>query len=395
MKDKAPHCRRRHGCLHQGRTQRAVRRDGRRRGTPGAGRCRPGLQAGAAGLRRLRHRRHHIGAASALLARPHRHSDRQCQQRLRHRIDGALPCAPGGAKRHGGCGAGGRFRADAGRRAGLAVQRPPRRQRHAQRDDPAATRAGTRRHRSRRSTSVAPAASTSRNTACATRPSPRSRSSRAAMRRRTLWQCSASRPRSRKCSASPHIFGTLTRLQCCPPTCGAAAAVVVSAEFARSRGLARSVAIAGQALTTDTGTSFDDGSMIAGVGFDMTRRAAQQAYARGRRRRRRARRDRAARLLHAERDHQLRGARPLPRWRRREVHRGRRQQLRRQGGDQPVGRPACQRAIRSARPASRRRPRSSGTCAATAGERQVEGARLGLQHNVGLGGACVVTVFER
>jgi acetyl-CoA acetyltransferase len=28
-----------------------------------------------------------------------------------------------------------------------------------------------------------------------------------------------------------------------------------------------------------------------------------------------------------------------------------------------------------------------------AGERQVEGARLGAQHNVGLGGACVVTVF--
>jgi acetyl-CoA acetyltransferase len=46
--------------------------------------------------------------------------------------------------------------------------------------------------------------------------------------------------------ASPHIFGTLTRLQCCPPTCGAAAAVVVSAEFARSRGLTRSVAIAGR-----------------------------------------------------------------------------------------------------------------------------------------------------
>ena len=30
-----------------------------------------------------------------------------------------------------------------------------------------------------------------------------------------------------------------------------------------------------------------------------------------------------------------------------------------------------------------------------AGERQVEGARLGLQHNVGLGGACVVTVLAR
>ena len=29
-----------------------------------------------------------------------------------------------------------------------------------------------------------------------------------------------------------------------------------------------------------------------------------------------------------------------------------------------------------------------------AGERQVPGAKLGLQHNIGLGGACVVTLFK-
>ena len=31
----------------------------------------------------------------------------------------------------------------------------------------------------------------------------------------------------------------------------------------------------------------------------------------------------------------------------------------------------------------------------TADQRQVEGARLALQHNLGLGGACVVTLYER
>ena len=31
----------------------------------------------------------------------------------------------------------------------------------------------------------------------------------------------------------------------------------------------------------------------------------------------------------------------------------------------------------------------------TAEQRQVEGARLALQHNLGLGGACVVTLYER
>lgn len=29
-----------------------------------------------------------------------------------------------------------------------------------------------------------------------------------------------------------------------------------------------------------------------------------------------------------------------------------------------------------------------------AGPRQVEGARVGMQHNIGLGGACVVTIYE-
>src|SRR5260221_6835906 len=81
--------------------------------------------------------------------------------------------------------------------------------------------------------------------------------------------------------ASPHIFGTLTRLQCCPPTCGAAAAVVVSAAYAHRHGLVhngRSVRIAGQALTTDAVDSFEAGSMINGVGYGMTQRAALQAY---------------------------------------------------------------------------------------------------------------------
>ena len=76
---------------------------------------------------------------------------------------------------------------------------------------------------------------------------------------------------------SPAIFGPLTRLQCCPPTCGAAAAVVVSAEFARSRGLRADVAITAQAMTTDTPASFD-GDLMRLVGYDMTAAAAAQVY---------------------------------------------------------------------------------------------------------------------
>jgi sterol carrier protein 2 len=78
--------------------------------------------------------------------------------------------------------------------------------------------------------------------------------------------------------ASPHVFGPLTRLQCCPPTCGAAAAVVTSADFARRRGLRGEVEIAGQALRTDTDSTFETGDRTRLVGYDVTAAAAAAAY---------------------------------------------------------------------------------------------------------------------
>ncbi|MGK8558218.1 lipid-transfer protein [Nocardia gipuzkoensis] len=77
--------------------------------------------------------------------------------------------------------------------------------------------------------------------------------------------------------ASPHIFGPLTRLQCCPPTCGAAAAVLCSENFARSHGLRTNVAIKAQAMTTDTAVSFE-GDMMNLVGYSMAKEAARQVY---------------------------------------------------------------------------------------------------------------------
>lgn len=77
---------------------------------------------------------------------------------------------------------------------------------------------------------------------------------------------------------SPEIHGPLTRLQCCPPTCGAAAAVVVSPEFARRHGIDTGVAITGQAMTTDGPATFDSGDLRKLVGYDMSESAARQAY---------------------------------------------------------------------------------------------------------------------
>ncbi|WGY00429.1 lipid-transfer protein [Nocardioides sp. QY071] len=78
---------------------------------------------------------------------------------------------------------------------------------------------------------------------------------------------------------APHIYGPLTRLQCCPPTCGAAAAVITSEEFARKHGLRTDVAIAAQAMTTDTESAFS-GDMMRLVGYDMAQSAADQVYER-------------------------------------------------------------------------------------------------------------------
>lgn len=194
--------------------------------------------------------------------------------------------------------------------------------------------------------------------------------------------------------ASPHIFGTLTRLQCCPPTCGAAAAVVVSADYARRHGLARSIVIAGQGFATDGGNSFEDGSMIAGVGFHMTEAAAQQAYAQA---------GVGADELDVVELHDcftpneiiscealglcpVGGAEKF-------VHDGDntyggRVVVNPSGGLLSKGHPLGATGLAQIAEIVWQLRRE-------AGERQVDGARLGLQHNIGIGGACVVTVLER
>lgn len=77
--------------------------------------------------------------------------------------------------------------------------------------------------------------------------------------------------------ASEEVFDPLTRYQCCPPTCGAAAAVLCSDEYAKRKGITGAVYIAAQSMTTDYASSFQD-SMIKMVGFDMAAAAAKQVY---------------------------------------------------------------------------------------------------------------------
>lgn len=79
--------------------------------------------------------------------------------------------------------------------------------------------------------------------------------------------------------AARTIHDPLTKLQCSPTSDGAAAALVVSERFVVRHGLhGRAVEIAAQAMTTDTEESFASGSCVDAVGRPMSRAAARAAY---------------------------------------------------------------------------------------------------------------------
>jgi sterol carrier protein 2 len=79
--------------------------------------------------------------------------------------------------------------------------------------------------------------------------------------------------------AAPMVYEPLTKLQCCPTSDGAGAAILAGEDFVRQHGLAgRAIEIAGMAMTTDFPSSFEEKSSIKLVGYDMTRKAAQKVY---------------------------------------------------------------------------------------------------------------------
>ena len=193
---------------------------------------------------------------------------------------------------------------------------------------------------------------------------------------------------------SPRLCGPVTRLQCCPPTCGAAASIVVSESFARRRGLRMDVAIRAQAMTTDLPSSFEEKSLIKAVGYDLTANAAQQIY------------DKSgvapddvdvAELHDCFTVNEVLSYEGLQ-----FVKPGEAERFIRDGdntyGGGIVTNP-------SGGLLSKGHPLGAtglAQCAelvwqlrGEAGLRQVEYARIALQHNLGLGGACVVTLYER
>ncbi|XP_040834467.1 sterol carrier protein 2 isoform X1 [Ochotona curzoniae] len=79
--------------------------------------------------------------------------------------------------------------------------------------------------------------------------------------------------------SSRPIFDFLTVLQCCPTSDGAAAAVLASEEFVKKYGMqSKAVEILAQEMVTDFPSSFEENSMIKMVGFDMSKEAARRCY---------------------------------------------------------------------------------------------------------------------
>ena len=195
--------------------------------------------------------------------------------------------------------------------------------------------------------------------------------------------------------ASPALWpGVMTRLMACPPTCGAAAAVLCSDAFARRHGLKRNVRIRAQAMTTDRPATFEARDMREVVGFGMARAAADQVYA-------------AAGIGPDDLDvvelHDCFAQNELLSYEALGLcPRGGAERFVRDGdntyGGAVVTNP-------SGGLLSKGHPLGATGLAqcfelthqlrGTADRRQVDGARLALQHNLGLGGACVVTLYER
>lgn len=192
---------------------------------------------------------------------------------------------------------------------------------------------------------------------------------------------------------SPVIFAPyLTRLEACPPSCGAAAAVVCSEDFARRHGLARGIRILAQAMTTDRPARNDNPIDLAGA--DMTRNAAAQVYAQAGI----SPQDIDVVELHdCFTSNEVITYEGLGLCGDGEAERfialgdntyGGRYVVNPSGGLMSKGHPLgatglaqCTELVSQLR--------------GEAGARQVSGARLALQHNLGLGGACVVTLYGK
>jgi acetyl-CoA acetyltransferase len=191
------------------------------------------------------------------------------------------------------------------------------------------------------------------------------------------------------------IHRPLTKLQCSPTSDGGAAAVVVSERFVDEHGLGgQAVEIVAQAMTTDTSESFDSRTCIDVVGRAVSRNAANQVY-------------RHAGIGPEDLDvielHDCFSINEIITYEALglcgegeggklaadgQTTYGGRWVVNPSGGLISKGHPLGATGLAQC-------AEISWQLRGTAGARQVDGARIGLSHNIGLGGAAVVTMYRK
>ncbi|WP_379969310.1 lipid-transfer protein [Ectobacillus sp. sgz5001026] len=191
---------------------------------------------------------------------------------------------------------------------------------------------------------------------------------------------------------APVVYPGLTRFMACPPTCGAAAVIVCSERFAKQHNIHKTVKIIAQAMTTDTPNSYEDNMHL--VGCNMAARAAKQVYEKA---------GLGAQDIDVVELHDCFTPNEVITYEGlglcgegeaeklindRDNTYGGKYVVNPSGGLMSKGHPLgatglaqCTELVWHLR--------------GEAGNRQVEGARIGLQHNLGLGGACVVTLYQK
>ncbi len=187
--------------------------------------------------------------------------------------------------------------------------------------------------------------------------------------------------------------GVMTRLMACPPTCGGAAAILVSEDFAEKNNIESKVKIISQSMTTDYESTFAENDMMQLVGYDMSKEAARNVCE-----------DSGIDVkdidvveLHdcfAQNELITYEALGL-------CKEGEAKKFIRDGDNTYGGKFVTN---PSGGLLSKGHPLGATGLAqcfeltqqlrGNAGERQVEGARTALQHNLGLGGACVATIYQ-
>jgi acetyl-CoA acetyltransferase len=193
--------------------------------------------------------------------------------------------------------------------------------------------------------------------------------------------------------ASRMVYDPLTILQCCPTSDGAGAAILCSEDFARKHGASRPVKIVGQAMRTDELADFAMGP-LGMIGVGMSRRAAQAVYEQAGL----GPEDAQVIELHdCFSTNELvtyeslglckegEGGRLIDED---QVTYGGKWVVNPSGGLLSKGHPLGATGLAQC-------AELVWQLSGMAEKRQVEGARVGLQHNVGLGGACVVTMYRK